>query len=185
MGIFIDCDGVLADYAPAVERLLGMSEENYDLVYGHDKTHERLRAAVDFYFNLPLTSDAYVLWNGVAHLNPVILTGQPRGDWAREQKLRWRDKHFPGVPMIVTASVDKCDFCKRGDSLIDDRLKYANLWLERGGIFIHHRNAVDTLAEVLKPSAQCSRAGTEHFKHNKCTVLNCTCICHKKKEDEA
>jgi len=37
---------------------------------------------------------------------------------------------------------------KPGDIIIDDYLKYRHLWVEAGGIFIHHISAVESLAAL-------------------------------------
>jgi hypothetical protein len=35
-----------------------------------------------------------------------------------------------------------------GDVLVDDLSRYRALWEEAGGVFVHHRNAKDTLDEL-------------------------------------
>lgn len=52
--------------------------------------------------------------------------------------------------MITTLSKEKRSHAKRGDILVDDFLKYRCLWEEMGGIFIHHKNAADSIREVGK-----------------------------------
>jgi hypothetical protein len=34
--------------------------------------------------------------------------------------------------------------------LVDDTLKHRHLWEEAGGIFVHHRNIDETLAELAQ-----------------------------------
>ena len=43
---------------------------------------------------------------------------------------------------------DKRDHAREGDVLVDDQLKHRHLWEEVGGVFIHHRNARDTLEQL-------------------------------------
>jgi hypothetical protein len=85
------------------------------------------------------------LFEAVRHLEPVILTGLPQGNWAADQKIRWAAHHFPGTRIITTLARDKSDHCRDGDVLVDDQLRHAELWRDAGGIFIHHRNAGETL----------------------------------------
>ena len=90
------------------------------------------------------------LYEAVRSLNPVILTGLPRGDWAEPQKRRWAARHFPGVEVITTSAALKREHCRPGDALIDDRDKYRSLWEKAGGLFIHDRSAsasIDQLRE--------------------------------------
>lgn len=154
--IFLDCDGVLADFDAGSEAVFGMHPRKYEDEYGTKQFWEILHAHPGFYENLPLMHDARHLYEAVAHLNPIILTGCPLGGWAQDQKLRWRNKHFPGVPMITTLSKDKRSHAKPGDFLIDDFLKYRHLWVEMGGVFIHHKSAVDSVRELGEHINLCS-----------------------------
>src|SRR3546814_18632010 len=84
--------------------------------------------------------DAMELFDAVRHLDPVILTGCPRGGWAEAQKERWAAAHFPGTRIITCMAVDKCRHCRRDDILVDDTLRHLHLWESAGGVFVHHRN---------------------------------------------
>lgn len=88
------------------------------------------------------------LFDAVKHLDPVILTGLPRGNWAADQKVRWAALHFPGTRIITTMARDKRDHAKAGDVLVDDQETHRHLWEESGGVFIHHRSAQRSLAEL-------------------------------------
>ena len=88
------------------------------------------------------------LYETVRHLQPILLTGLPRGNWAEPQKRRWAERHFPEVEVITTSAALKREHCHPGDALVDDREKYRRLWEEAGGIFIHHRDAVTSINEL-------------------------------------
>jgi hypothetical protein len=88
------------------------------------------------------------LYEAVRHLDPVILTGLPRGDWAEPQKRRWAARHFPGVEVITTTAALKREHCRPGDALVDDRDKYRRLWENAGGVFIHHRRASASIRQL-------------------------------------
>src|ERR1700677_4612588 len=139
--LFLDCDGVLADFDKGSEAVFGVHPRKYEDEHGTEKFWATLHAHPKYYENLPVMADAKDLYEAVAHLNPIILTGCPLGGWAQEQKIRWRNKNFPGVPMITTLSKDKRSHAKAGDVLVDDYLKYRHLWEEIGGVFIHHKSA--------------------------------------------
>ncbi len=112
------------------------------------KFWQKLAQAPDFYFSLPLMDDAMELFEAVRHLDPVILTGLPRGNWAADQKVRWAAQYFPGTRIITTMARDKRNHAKEGDVLVDDQLKHRHLWEEVGGVFVHHKNARDTLEHL-------------------------------------
>jgi hypothetical protein len=146
--IYLDCDGVLADFDDGFRQQFGMDPRKYEEKYGSNTFWHNIRTSGNFYQNLPLMPDARELFEAVEHLRPIILTGCPFGGWAELQKMRWRDKHFPGIPMVTCMSKNKRDYCKPGDFLIDDYLKYRDLWTEAKGNFIHHTSAADSIRQL-------------------------------------
>lgn len=148
--LFLDCDGVLADFNNHFETTFGMSSDEYESLHGSSKFWNDIKNCGEFFFDLPLVPDAKDLYEGVKHLRPIILTGTPFGHWSVVQKLAWRNKHFPGVPMVTCLSKRKRDYCQPGDVLIDDLQKYKHLWVEAGGIFILHTSAQQSIEELNK-----------------------------------
>lgn len=146
--LYLDCDGVLADFDAGATAILGMNPKVFEKRHGLGCFWAKLASAPDFYFGLPLLPDAMRLFEAVRHLDPIILTGLPRGNWAADQKVRWAAKYFPGTHIITTIARDKRDHAHSGDVLADDQRRHAHLWEEVGGIFIHHRSADDTLERL-------------------------------------
>jgi hypothetical protein len=146
--LFLDCDGVLADFESAAERIFGMpTHEAHQKLTPH-RFWQKLRNQPNFYGTLPLLPDAMTLFNAVRHLHPIILTGCPLGGWAEPQKHAWAARHFPHTKIITCMARDKRLHMQKGDILVDDTLKHRHLWEEFGGIFIHHTSAANTLAEL-------------------------------------
>ena len=148
--LFLDCDGVLADFDTGATRVLGMAPREFEKKFGLGKFWSKLARDEDFYATLPLMPDARQLFDAVAHLDPIILTGLPRGNWAAGQKVRWAAEHFPGTRIITCMARDKRDHAERGDILVDDQLRHRERWEETGGLFIHHHNAADTLRQLAE-----------------------------------
>jgi len=148
MQLYLDCDGVLADFDRGATELLGMPPRQFEKRRGIGAFWREIARHPDFYGSLPLMPDAMLLFDAVRHLDPVILTGLPRGTWAAPQKVRWAAEHFPGTRILTVMAVDKRDHAQQGDILIDDQLKHAHLWEEVGGIFIHHLDAETTIARL-------------------------------------
>ena len=146
--LYLDCDGVLADFDTGATAVLGMPAKAFEKRHGLGRFWAKLATAPDFYFSLPLLPDAMRLYDAVKHLEPIILTGLPRGNWAADQKVRWAAHHFPGVRIITTMARDKRDHAKEGDVLVDDQLRHAHLWEEMGGVFIHHKSVEETLERL-------------------------------------
>jgi len=147
--LYLDCDGVLADFDKGAAAVLGMPARQFEKRHGLGRFWQKLATAPDFYFSLPLMDDATELFEAVRHLKPVILTGLPRGNWAADQKVRWAALHFPGTRIITTMARDKRDHAKEGDVLVDDQDRHRDRWEEIGGVFIHHRNAQQSI-ETLR-----------------------------------
>ena len=164
--LYLDCDGVLADFDRGAEEVLGVPPRAFEAQHGRDGFWARLAQAPDFFYHLPLMPGAKQLFAAVRHLHPTILTGLPRGDWAAAQKVRWAAHHFPGTRIITCLAADKRDHCCPGDVLVDDMLKYRHLWEDAGGIFVHHRDArqaMDELAGLFAPPREMARSGTVPF----------------------
>ena len=155
--LYLDCDGVLADFDHGAERVLGVPLPVYEARHGRAHLWERLAQAPEFFFHLPLMPRATELFAAVRHLHPVILTGLPRGNWAAAQKVRWAEQHFPGTRIITTLAADKRDHCRTGDVLVDDNTRYRDLWESVGGVFVHYRGVEPALAEL---------AGLFQLKHH-------------------
>jgi hypothetical protein len=148
--LFLDADGVLADFDEGARLLLGMYPRQFEAKHGRATFWKRLAAAENFYGILPEMADARMLFDGVKHLRPTILTGLPLGNWAAPQKVEWAAEHFPGVPIITCMARDKHKHMHRGDVLVDDRENHRAAYDAAGVIFVHHKNAEDSLRELAK-----------------------------------
>lgn len=146
--IYVDCDGVLADFDTHFEDHIGLKPKHYEDAHGSKRFWETIQHEInEFFYNLPKMPDADELIDSLKSYDfrPIILTGCPRGDWSRIQKLRWAEKHFPGIPMITCISANKRDYCYPGDVLIDDILTHRQKWIDAGGIYIHHTSANNSI----------------------------------------
>ena len=148
--LFLDCDGVLADFDAGAREVLGMSSRAFEERHGRREFWRRISGARDFYATLPLMPDARLLYDAVAHLGPIILTGLPLGNWAAPQKVRWAEEHFPGTHIITCMARDKYRHMQGADVLVDDRADHRDKWENAGGIFVHHKDARTSLAELAE-----------------------------------
>jgi 5'(3')-deoxyribonucleotidase len=146
--LFLDLDGVLADFDRGVVDLLGMPSARFEKRYGIKEFWRRLAKAPDFYARLPLMPDARLLFDAIEHLTPTILTGLPLGKWAAPQKVAWCEEHFPRVPVITCMARDKHRFMDPGDVLVDDRDRHRPAYEAHGVVFVHHKNAKQSLREL-------------------------------------
>jgi hypothetical protein len=149
--LFLDLDGVLADFDKKVLEITGKKPEQLEQRF----MWPRIAKHPNFYGSLDWMPDGEDLWNQTKHLNPIILTGLPRGNWAEPQKRSWCAQYLgPDIQVITCQSKEKhlhAQSCLRPNTkalLIDDREKLQQAWEEAGGIFIHHIHTKKTIAQL-------------------------------------
>jgi 5'(3')-deoxyribonucleotidase len=159
--LFLDADGVLADFDRGARQLLGASPKEYIAQHGRGAFWKKLAKAPNFFGALPEMPDARMLFDAVKHLKPTILTGLPMGNWSAPQKVKWAAEHFPGVAIITCLARDKHQHMHPGDVLVDDREKHRALYESEGVVFVHHKNAEDSLRQLARifPSVKASEGG--------------------------
>jgi hypothetical protein len=148
--LFLDCDGVLADFDEGARRLFAMDAARFEAERGRREFWRRIASAPNFYGTLPEMPDARRLFEAVEHLEPTILTGLPIGNWAAPQKVEWAAGHFPGVPIITCMARDKAKHMNPGDVLVDDRENHRAAYEAAGVVFVHHRSAEDSIAKLAE-----------------------------------
>ncbi len=148
-GLFLDADGVLADFDAGAKAHFGMSVVDFEARRGR-RVWRRIANAPNFYGSLPQMPDAQILFDAVKHLKPTILTGLPLGNWAAPQKVEWAAENFPGVPIVTCMARDKHKHMKPGDVLVDDRENHRSIYEAEGVVFVHHLNAKDSLKQLAK-----------------------------------
>ena len=155
--IYIDMDGVVADFDSYVSALLGRPigwGATQDLT---DVEWERLASVDRLYFQMPLMPDATKLIAYIKSLSTrfhvQFLTAVPRRSTipsAKDDKQAWVNKYFPGMRMdIGPYSHHKQKWCKPGDILIDDRPSNIEQWTAAGGIAIFHTGDVNATIKYL------------------------------------
>ena len=143
MQLYVDMDGVLADFDAHHESVFGFrSDKLLDNV-----DWKKVRAYPNFYRDIPPMADLNVLWNELAPYSPIVLTGIPDSvAEAAVNKREWVDKVLGrDVSMIACRSKEKALYCRPGDILIDDWEKYRDLWVAAGGRWITHVSAAESI----------------------------------------
>jgi hypothetical protein len=109
-----------------------------------------VRGVPDFYLNIPPMPDLRELWDYVAPHKPIVLTSIPSSvEEARANKHDWVRKHLGDKqPVICCRSSEKCLHARPGDILIDDWEKHRQLWINKGGRWVTHTSASDTISQL-------------------------------------
>ena len=145
MELFLDLDGVLADFDRGMQAVCGQRPEELPL-----KTMwSALSRAPRFFETLEMMHDAEALWRFCAPHRPTILTGLPLGSWAPAQKRRWVARMLGAhVPVITCMSRDNPRWSGPGHVLVDDRVTARDAWERKGGYFVHHVSAEQSIARL-------------------------------------
>lgn len=150
MQVYVDMDGVLADFDRHYETVFGIRADKLaDNVNWQD-----VRNAKGFYADIPPMADMRELWGFVERLTPrpIVLTGIPSSvEEAAENKRGWVKHHLgENVEVRCCRSSAKCQSAQSGDILIDDWDKYRHLWIAKGGRWITHTSAARTIDQLLE-----------------------------------
>lgn len=152
MTLYLDLDGVLADFDKAAGAAMGTDNiYKYEFVWGTGKFWDKINEDPDFFRNLDRMPDCFELFDNVMHLRPVILTATPstNGDRVAKQKREWVDEHLGGFVKVITCPTkDKPNFCEPGDILIDDRAVNRDAWIAKGGTYIIHTTAARSIGAL-------------------------------------
>lgn len=155
--LYIDMDGVLADFEKKVKEI--DQTYNRDDYLANSKGRKSMWDAItqyqkdggELWYELDMMPDAMVLWNYVKkYPNTEILTatGNPMYH-ADEQKLRWVKEKIGNVKVnFARKSADKAQYAEPNYILIDDAEKSIGPWTAAGGIGILHTTAADTISKL-------------------------------------
>jgi len=144
--IFCDLDGVLADFEEGVRKIFRKEVKTIP----NNQLWSTLARQQNFYGELPWMKDGKLLWEGIKHLKPTIITAAPRGSWAGGQKREWVRRHL-GEDIRIIISTRKFEHCPPNPPmaiLIDDRRSNCEAWEVAGGISIFHESTLETIERL-------------------------------------
>lgn len=144
--LYLDLDGVFADFVTGCVDQTGLhpdTAEDSDL-------WDKIRATPNFFRNLPLMHDALELWAFCKVFGPTVLTAvPPEMQNTKSEKNFWvEDSLHPNPPVITCQRIQKQDYSKPGTILVDDRVNTKAEWESRGGIFVLHTSARNSIRQL-------------------------------------
>jgi 5'(3')-deoxyribonucleotidase len=155
--IFLDMDGVVADFDGYAEPLVGYRTPGG--VRYNDPDWKKISANKRLYSQLAKCPNADRVVNEVLRIanehgyEVRFLTAIPRQNdvpWAFWDKIKWIERYYPNIPVwFGPYSVDKQVHYQPGDILIDDRDSNIEEWRSRGGrAILHEGDVIATLFEL-------------------------------------
>ena len=173
--VYLDMDGVLADFFTEYAKLAGIKNGNYRDI-PPAKTDPTLQKMVgtDFFGRLPKFPSADSLVNLVVKMfgHYHICSSPLRGDHenAEHWKKVWIEEHLNPQPVDIVITPNKAKWAKQADGtpniLIDDRGSNISAWEAKGGIGIKYQADEDSLQVVVDGLARARRIlkGEEEHK---------------------
>ena len=153
--LYLDMDGVVADFDEYAARTLGVPPSAG--IYP-DEIWRKLAGNARLYRDLEKTSYADQLVFECSkfvkrhNYELMFLTAVPKGNdvpWAFYDKVYWARHNFPTIPvMFGPYSKDKHVHCRPGDILIDDRKSNIDEWRISGGLGILHTDYDSTIEQL-------------------------------------
>jgi len=151
--IFVDMDGVLADFVQGVE---GPEFLNRPLTHDVEYDTRKLELSNNgLFLKLPKMSDMNDLVDHIKssgeYWEILTATGDVNRQRVAADKNQWIKEHVdPNV--LITCTIKgrhKAVFAKQNHVLIDDRLENIEAWTKAGGIGILHKNAQETIEKLI------------------------------------
>ena len=156
--VYLDLDGVLADFFAEYAKLAGIKNGNYrDIPRAKtDPTLDKM-IGTDFFARLPKFSSADQLIKMIIKLygRYHICSSPLRGDHenAAHQKKIWIKKNLNPPPATIIITPNKAQYAVQKDGtpniLIDDRGSNITAWEAKGGIGIKYQADEDGLEKVV------------------------------------
>lgn len=154
--VWLDMDGVLADFDAGAQRQLGTDNTyKFEFVHGTQAFWDGLNENPYFFGDLPVMRDAPILLDALRGVKLGVLTALPhsKADSVREQKTDWVRENVEyylnaEIPVVCCLTRDKPDYCTPGSVLIDDRAVNRDMWTLKGGRFIVHTDARSSIYQL-------------------------------------
>ena len=157
--VYLDMDGVLADFDKRFEDLSGMKPGEFESKYGKNKFWDFIdeEHKVSFWVGIPEMPGAKQLVDAVKKYNYELLTAPSVKKQSYLGKILWVRNHkdlFGGKPRINFKKAKEKHEVKpnlqKTDILIDDRLDTIERWNNAGGTGIHYQNISQVLNDLGK-----------------------------------
>lgn len=150
MQIYIDMDGVVADFDQSIVNIFG---EEYSGKIA-DKFWKQTCVEAEVFRQMPPIPEGVKMVEAIRAKNEICFMtstgGMPHHVDIAKQKLDWLHKHgFGEHPVAFCMNTrGKGLYAKPGASLIDDRVKVCDAWVDGGGIaFLFTRARAQDIAE--------------------------------------
>jgi proteasome assembly chaperone (PAC2) family protein len=158
--VYLDMDGVLADFDQRFRDLSGMEPRDFENKYGKKAFWNLIdeENKIKFWVGIPIMSGAADLVDAVKDYNYELLTSPSAKKQSYLGKILWVKNHtgnvFPSKPRINFKKAKEKHLVKpqlaKTDILIDDREDTIGRWNTAGGTGIVYKNIGQVLSDLKK-----------------------------------
>ena len=156
--IYVDMDGVLADFKKGAIKTTGMSINQWMSIPSSKEKWAPIKAQKDFWQTLPWMSGGKQLQSYVSKFDPHILSAYVEESYdpncipGKTEWLRRNAGMTNRQKINLVRRKEKKLFAKKGKPaiLIDDYEKNVRDFQQSGGIGIHHTDTSKTIAQLKK-----------------------------------
>ena len=151
--IFLDQDGVLADFESGLTKALGYKVDVTSPIDVYDIEKRKLTAQ-RLFRNLDPLPDAWKLvdycMNSGIHTEILTAAGTVNRTLVVKDKIDWirRYVHPHWIVIPTFSGTQKAAFAHKNAVLVDDRQRNIDYWVEAGGIGILHKTADETIKQL-------------------------------------
>ena len=150
--VYLDMDGVIADFDKRFTELAGMGPREYESSFGREKFWDFIdnKIGVKFWTGIEWMPEGKKLYNFVKQFDHKLLSAPSRNDTSKIGKRMWVEKNTPGTQLILAAAVNKQNYADKSNILIDDRESNIQQWKDAGGIGILFKSTDQVIDELKK-----------------------------------
>ena len=163
--IFVDFDGVLADFSSTFDRINELETipmhkmTDSEIQKRRNLLYDTLPDFVEkgYWVDLNPVSDFELGMNFLRQLDiPIRILSSTSSiehlfEKVKIQKLQWlKQYNIEFEPIFVAGNILKIPYAQKGNILIDDTFTTIENWNDKGGIGIHHINWENTIEELKK-----------------------------------
>jgi 8-oxo-dGTP pyrophosphatase MutT (NUDIX family)/5'(3')-deoxyribonucleotidase len=168
--VFLDMDGVLADFDFGFKAILGVLPAEGFKKWGDYKVWKKLDEIPHFWLNLKPLPGYDKLLEFVSDKEVSLLTTPADSvKECRDDKKKWAKKYIGDVDVIF--SNKKEQYASPNSILIDDKKENIDKFKKKGGIGIHHTSIDKTIKELESVFSEKRKAS---YEYNKDEVLYST-----------
>jgi 8-oxo-dGTP pyrophosphatase MutT (NUDIX family)/5'(3')-deoxyribonucleotidase len=158
--IFLDMDGVIADFDKGVADTFGESADTVISSLGNMNFWKQVNDLDHFWLHLEPMPDSKQLWDYVKKYEVTLLTTPVNFvKTCKQDKKDWAKKYLGDIDVIFSASKEK--YSEPQAILIDDREDNIKKFQEAGGIGILHTSAKNTIEQLEKEMKKTKKASAD------------------------